>query len=80
MNNDEVSSISGDVIETLGQFLRHKSEKIRELVLLELGNIGAEAAGALEKVGKCLWDGDSSVRSAACWVIARIGQKAGRKI
>lgn len=55
--------------------------KIREVALLELGNIGhPEGAAAAEAVGKCLWDADSNIRSAACWTASRICPEANRKM
>lgn len=49
--------------------------------MIELGNIGRpEAASATEAVSKCLYDQDSSIRSAACWTISRICIEPTRKI
>ena len=55
--------------------------KIREIALLELGNIGKpEASAALDHVLRCLGDSDSTIRSAACWTLSRIVSNPSRKV
>jgi HEAT repeat protein len=73
--------ISEEVVRVLSQELKSKSAKVREVALIELGNIGhPEGAAAVEAVSKCLWDADSSIRSAACWTVSRICPEATRKL
>jgi hypothetical protein len=65
--------ISEEVVRVLAQELKSKSAKVKEVALIELGNIGhAEGGTAIEAVGRCLWDADSTIRSAACWTVSRI--------
>jgi HEAT repeat protein len=66
-------AVSDEVVKLLTSELKNKSAKIREIALLELGNIGQpEAKSAADSVVKCLSDSDSSIRSAACWTLSRI--------
>lgn len=73
--------IDGEVVKVLTQELRNNSLKIKEIALLELGNIGKEeATPALEAIIKCLWDSDAGIRSVACWSMARVCREPpGRK-
>lgn len=69
------------MVSSLALQLKSKSLRIRETALLELGNIGQpEASSALEVASRCLSDSESSIRSAACWTVARIGGVASRRI
>ena len=64
--------IGEEVVKTLTLELRNKSVRVREAVLLELGNIGEEAGSVLEAVVRGLTDGESAIRSVACWTISRL--------
>lgn len=81
LDDDLPLQISHEVIQTLILQLKNKSSSIREIALLELGNIGQPSATiASEPVSKCLNDNDSAIRSAACWTIARICPMPSKKI
>lgn len=73
--------MSQEVVMTLTHELKNKSSKLREIALLELGNIGQpEACSSIDSVVRCLGDKESAIRSAACWTLSKIVKTASKKI
>ena len=81
LGKEEKVQSSEEVVRTWNSELKSKSTRIREIALIELGNIGhPESESALEGITRCLWDADCSIRSAACWTISRVCQQSTRRL